>query len=74
MRQWLLLSYNMWIGKQGFDTIDLVLNVSFIFCVFLSITYLLLRTAYHKIQADKNSMDISQSLYTSSSSRSRISF
>lgn len=60
--QWLLLSYNMWLGKQGFHTIDLVLNVSFIFCVFLSITYLLLRTAYHKIQADKNSLDISQSL------------
>lgn len=32
--QWLLLSYNMWLGKRGFQTIDLVLNVSLIFCAF----------------------------------------
>lgn len=60
--QWLLLSYNMWLGKQGFQTIDLVLNVLLIFCISLFLHYLLLRTAYTKIQMDKNSLDISQSL------------
>ena len=58
--QWLLLSYNMWLGKQGFQTIDLVLNALLIFCAFLSINYLLLRAAYSKIQADKNSLDLLQ--------------
>lgn len=60
--QWILLSYNMWLGKQGFHTIDLVLNVLLIFCLFLFLHYLLLKTAYNKIQVDKNNLDISQSL------------
>ncbi len=60
--QWILLGYNMWLGKRGFRTIDLVLNVLLIFCISLFLHYLLLRTAYTKIQTDKNSLDISQSL------------
>lgn len=60
--QWLLLSYNMWLGERGFQTIDLVMNVLLIFCIFLCLHYLLLRIAYTKIQMDKNSLDISQSL------------
>lgn len=60
--QWLLLSYNMWLGKRGFQTIDLVLNILLILCISLFLYYLLLRTAYNKIQADKNNLDISQSL------------
>ena len=60
--QWLLLSYNMWLGKRGFETIDFVLNVLLIFCVFLFLHYSLLRIAYNKIQQDSNNLDISLSL------------
>lgn len=57
-----LLSYNMWLGKRGFQTIDLVLNVFLIFGISLYLQYLVLQTAYNKIQQDKNNLDISQSL------------
>lgn len=60
--QWLLLSYNMWVGEQGFQTIDLALNVLLILCISLFLQYLLLRTAYNRMQLDKNNLDISQSL------------
>ena len=60
--QWFLLSYNMWLGERGFQTIDLVLNVLLIFCIFMYLHYLLLRTTYNKMQLDKNNLDISQSL------------
>ena len=60
--QWSLLSYNMWLGKRGFQTIDLVLNVFLILGISLYLHYLLLRMAYNKIQQDKNNLNISQSL------------
>ena len=60
--QWILLSYNMWLGKQGFQTVDFVLNILLIFCISVSLHCVLLRTAYHKIQTDTNNLDISQSL------------
>lgn len=60
--QWILLSYNMWFGKQGFQTVDFVLNILLIFCISVSLLCVLLRTAYNKIQTDKNNLDISQSL------------
>lgn len=60
--QWLLLSYNMWLGKRGFQTIDLVLNVLLILGISLYLHYLLLRMAYNRIQQDKNNLNISQSL------------
>lgn len=62
MIQWSLLSYNMWLGKRGFQTIDLVLNVYLILGISLYLHYLLLRMAYNKMQQDKNSLNISQSL------------
>ncbi len=33
--QWILLSYNMWLGMQGFQTIDLILCVILILSIFL---------------------------------------
>lgn len=60
--QWCLLSYNMWLGKQGFQTIDLVLNVLFVFCNFLFLNYIILQDAYNKIQTDNSNLDMSQSL------------
>ncbi len=59
--QWILLSYNMWLGKRGFQTVDFVVNVLLIFCITVSLHYVLLRIAYNKIQIDKNNLDISQS-------------
>lgn len=60
--QWCLLSYNMRLGEQGFQTIDLVLNVLLVFCIFLFLHFTVLRNAYNKIQMDNKNLDVSQSL------------
>lgn len=60
--QWCLLSYNMWLGKQGFQTRDLIFNVFLIFCIFLILQYMILRITYNQIQTDNSSLDMSQSL------------
>ena len=48
--QFLLLTYNMWLGKQGFQTGDLIMSVLLICGIFLCLHYMLLRLAYREIQ------------------------
>lgn len=60
--QWCLLSYNMWLGEQGFQAIDLVLNVLLVFCIFLFLHFAVLRNTYNKIQMDNKNLDMSQEL------------
>lgn len=60
--QWLLLSYNMWLGMQGFQAIDLILSVILICSIFLSLHYLVLRMAYHEVRMDNERLDFSQEL------------
>lgn len=60
--QWCLLSYNMWLGEQGFQAIDLVLNVLLVFCIFLFLHFMVLRNAYNKMQMDNKNLDMSQEL------------
>ncbi len=60
--QWLLLSYNMWLGMQGFQTIDLILSVILILSIFLCLHYLVLRMAYREVKLDNERLDMSQEL------------
>lgn len=60
--QWFLLSYNMWLGKQGFHTLDFIFSVIFIFSIFLCLHYLVLRIAYHEVQREKDYLNVSQEL------------
>ena len=60
--QWILLSYNMWLGMQGFQTIDLILCVILILSIFLCLHYLVLRMAYREVKLDNERLDMSQEL------------
>lgn len=60
--QWILLSYNMWLGKQGFQTIDLILSVILILVIFLSLHYLMIRMAYYEVRIDNERLDMTQEL------------
>ncbi|NBK91709.1 GHKL domain-containing protein [bacterium 1XD21-13] len=60
--QWILLSYNMWLGMQGFQTIDLILCVILILSIFLCLHYLVLRMAYHEVKLENERLDMSQEL------------
>lgn len=60
--QWFLLSYNMWLGMQGFQAIDLSLSVILICSIFLSLHYLVIRMAYYEVKLDNERLDFSQGL------------
>lgn len=60
--QWFLLSYNMWLGMQGFQAIDLILSVILIFSIFVCLHYLVLRMAYREVKLDNERLDMSQEL------------
>lgn len=59
---WCLLSYNMWLGKQGFHTADLVLVLIFIVSCMFFIQYLVLRVAYQELKSENNTLDAVQNV------------
>jgi len=63
--QWGLLTYNMWLGEQGFQTVDLIVNIILIVCTTLAIECFLLYASYQKIQAEKSVLDTAQNLVQS---------
>ncbi len=60
--QWGLLSYNMWLGKRGFHSVDFVFNLILIFCMLFGILYLMLRLAHQELRQENRQLDIVQEL------------
>lgn len=58
--EWFMLTYSMYLGKQGFTTVSFVLHFIFIVCAVLITTFLLLNTLYQRIKTDKHVLDTFQ--------------
>lgn len=63
MLLWCLLSYNMWLGKQGFHTVDLILAIIFILSTMLSMQYLVLRVTYQELKSENDILDAVQNVF-----------
>lgn len=57
---WLMLTYSMYLGMQGFSTSVLVLHSIFIICVVMAIFYLMLDTLYEKVKIERYMLDAFQ--------------
>ncbi len=60
--QWGLLTYNMWLGEQGFHSVDFMFNLILIFCMLFGILYLMLRLGYQELKQENRQLDIAQEL------------
>jgi len=60
--QWCLLTYNMWLGLKGFQTVDLVINIVIIICIALGLQYFMLYISYQKVRSKSNMLETAQDL------------
>lgn len=60
--QWLLLSYNMWLGRPGFQMMNFIFSVILVSGTFLCLLFLILKMAYDRIKTENICLDISQGL------------
>lgn len=58
--EWCMLSYSMFLGKQGFRPIDFVLHLIFIICAVLLMLYLALNILYQEIKNENIILDTVQ--------------
>ncbi len=59
--EWCMLTYSMFLGKQGFTPIDFVLHLIFIICAVLLMLYLTLNILYQEIKNENILLDAIQS-------------
>ena len=58
--QWCFLTYNMWLGEQGFQAVDLIVNISLIVTVSLAFQCFMLYITYKHDTAEKIMLDAAQ--------------
>ncbi|MEH2957582.1 GHKL domain-containing protein [Candidatus Merdisoma sp. JLR.KK006] len=59
--EWCMLTYSMYLGKEGFTFIDFVLHLIFIICAVLLMLYLMLNILYREIKSENIILDTIQS-------------
>lgn len=60
--QWCMLSYNMWLGIQEFEQVDLAVNIFLILIAQFYLQYLMLKLAQQKVLAENQRLDIVQEI------------
>lgn len=60
--QWCLFAYNLCLGEQEFQTVDLVVNISLIICTALAIQCFLVYVTYQQYRAENAVIDTAQNM------------
>ena len=60
--QWILLTYTMWLGEQGYETADLIINALIIVCTVLAIQCFVYYIVYQEDMVDNKMLYMTQGL------------
>ena len=60
--EWCMISYSMYLGKRGYETVDLMILSLFILSIVVFILYLMLNVLYQKVQGEKAVLSASQNI------------